>query len=77
MVNQLRKFSPRTSELNQPLRELLITKRAWLWGPEQEQAFSRVKEELLQPTTLVQTVHGLQLAHASCIMLQHIDLLPD
>ena len=41
------------SELTQPLQELLSTKRAWLWGPEQEQAFGRVKEELLQPTTLV------------------------
>ena len=37
----------------QPLQELLSTKQAWLWGPEQEQAFGRVKEELLQPTTLV------------------------
>ena len=53
MVNQLGKFSPRISELTQPLRELLSTKRAWLWGPEQEQAFDHVKEELLQPTTLV------------------------
>lgn len=46
MVNQLGKFSPRISELTQPLRELLSTKQAWLWGPEQEQAFDRVKEEL-------------------------------
>ena len=52
MVNQLGKFSPQISELTQPLRELLSTKRAWLWGPEQEQAFGRVKEELLKPTTL-------------------------
>ena len=52
MVNQLGKFSPRISELTQPLRELLSTKRAWLWGPEQEQSFCRIKEELPQPTVL-------------------------
>ena len=49
MVNQLGKFSPQISELTQPLRELLSTKRAWLWGPEQKQALGRVKEELLKP----------------------------
>ena len=36
----------------QPLRELLSTKRAWLWGPEQESAFNKIKEELVQPTVL-------------------------
>ena len=53
MVNQLGKFSPQISELTQPLRKLLSTKRAWLLGPEQEQAFGRVKEKLLKPSTLV------------------------
>ena len=53
MVNQLGKFSLQISELTQPLRELLSTKRAWLWGPDQEQSFNQVKEELSQPTTLV------------------------
>ena len=53
MVNQLGKFSSQISELTQPLRELLSTKRAWLWGPDQEQAFHRVKEDLSKPTTLV------------------------
>ena len=43
MVNQLWKFSPRISELTQPLRELLSTKQAWLLGPEQEQTFGRVR----------------------------------
>ena len=52
MVNQLGKFSPRIAELTQPLRELLSTKRAWLWGPEQDAAFSKVKDELVQPTVL-------------------------
>ena len=53
MVNQLGKFSPSISELTQPLRELLSTRREWLWGPEQDRAFSNVKEELSKPTTLV------------------------
>ena len=52
MVNQLGKFSPRISELTQPMRELLSHKRAWLWGPDQEEAFNKVKEEISQPTTL-------------------------
>lgn len=52
MVNQLGKFSPRISELTQPMRELLSNKRAWLWGPEQDEAFNKVKEELSLPTTL-------------------------
>ena len=53
MVNQLGKFSLEISELTQPLREMLSTKQAWLRGPELERAFGHIKEELLQPTTLV------------------------
>ena len=52
MVNQLGKFSPNIADLTQPLRELLSTKNAWLWGPEQEEAFARVKSELIRPTVL-------------------------
>uniref|UniRef100_A0A1X7TIF7 Reverse transcriptase domain-containing protein n=1 Tax=Amphimedon queenslandica TaxID=400682 RepID=A0A1X7TIF7_AMPQE len=32
MVNQLGKFTPHLLELAQPLRELLSTKNAWIWG---------------------------------------------
>ena len=32
MVNQLGKFSPHLAELSEPLRELLSSKRAWVWG---------------------------------------------
>ena len=53
MVNQLGKFSPRIANLTQPLRELLSTKREWMWGPGQEQAFKEIKEELSKPTILV------------------------
>ena len=52
LANQLETFSPRLAELSQPLRELLSTKRAWTWGPGQEQAFSQLKEELTRPTVL-------------------------
>ena len=52
MVNQLGKFSPRVSELTQPLRELLSSKRSWTWGSSQEEAFSQIKAELTKPTVL-------------------------
>ena len=52
MVNQMGKFSPNIAEIGKPLRELLSTKRAWLWGPEQERAFNELKTELTRPTVL-------------------------
>ena len=52
MANQLGNFSRNLAELTQPLRELLSKKRAWQWGPQQDQAFAKVKEELAKPTVL-------------------------
>ena len=52
MVNQLGKFSPRIAELSKPMRELLSSKRAWNWGPAQEEAFVKVEAELTAPTVL-------------------------
>ena len=52
MVNQLGKFSPRIADLAKPMRELLSTKRAWNWGPAQEEAFAKVKAELTAHTVL-------------------------
>ena len=52
MANQLGKFSPNLADLTQPLRELLSKNHMWLWGANQEQAFSQVKTELSKPTTL-------------------------
>ena len=52
MVNQLGKFFSHLADLSQPLRELLSPKNVWTWGPEQEQAFSNVKEELTHPIVL-------------------------
>ena len=52
MVNQLGKFTPRIVEISQPLRELLSSKRAWVWGPAQAGAFKEIKAELARPTML-------------------------
>ena len=52
MVNQLGKFTPRIVEISQPLRELLSSKRAWVWGPAQAGAFEEIKAKLARPTTL-------------------------
>ena len=46
MTNQLEKFSSNIAEMTKPLRELLNKQSAWLWGPTQEDAFHRIKDEL-------------------------------
>lgn len=44
-------------ESTQPLRELLSTKWAWLWGPEQEQAFCRINDSsAVQPLSWVENI---------------------
>ena len=52
MANQLGKFSCKLAEISQPLRVLLSKKNAWTWGEAQETAFTKLKEELSQPTVL-------------------------
>ena len=52
MVNQLGKFSMNLADFTQPLRQLLSKKATWIWGPPQEQALAKVKEELMKPTIL-------------------------
>ena len=63
MVNQLWKFTPNIAEMSQPLRELLSTKKAWLWGPQQERAFQQIKEELMKPTTMIIYNPGAELRY--------------
>lgn len=46
MVNQLSKFCPDLAEHTKPLRDLLSTKNAWLWGHSQEEAFQSLKGSL-------------------------------
>lgn len=45
-------FLPLIAEIGKPLRELLSTKRAWLWGSEQERALNELKQELTRLTVL-------------------------
>ena len=52
MVNQLSRFTTHVAQLSQALRELVSTKRSWVWGPAQQEAFTRVKEELTKPSVL-------------------------
>ena len=52
MVNQLSKFSRNIAELSKPLRELLSAKKAWLWTPTQDKAFTNLKKELTTPNIL-------------------------
>ena len=52
MVNQLGKFIAHLANLTQPLRGLLSKSTEWVWGPDQREAFTRVKEELATTTTL-------------------------
>ena len=52
MINQLGKFSLNLADITQPLRQLLSKTSTWYWGPDQEQAFVRIKGELSQPTVL-------------------------
>ena len=46
LVNQLGKFSSNIADLTKPLRELLSSNNAWIWGPSQTDAFNKVKDEL-------------------------------
>ena len=50
MANQLGKFTPTLATISKPLRELLSSKQVSSWGPPQEEAFNKIKEELTQPT---------------------------
>ena len=52
MDNQLGKFSSQIAELSKPMRELLSSKRAWNWGPAQEESIVKVKAELTAHTVL-------------------------
>ena len=49
MTNQHGKFTP---VISQPLRELLSSTKAWVWGSSQDEAFEKLKTELTQPTVL-------------------------
>ena len=52
MTNQVNKFTENNAEMTKPLRDLLKKDIAWIWGPDQERAFQRVKESLSSAPTL-------------------------
>lgn len=44
MVNQMGKFTPKLSEISQPLRALLVKGNQWVWDKAQQKAFNQIKE---------------------------------
>ena len=44
MVQYLSKFSPRTAEIAEPLRDLMKKHTPYAWGPEHNQAFNNIQE---------------------------------
>ena len=46
MINQLGKFLPNRAEITRPMTVLLSPKNSWIWGPDQNAAFNKVKGEL-------------------------------
>ena len=52
MVTQMNQFSPKIAELLQTLRELLSSKKAWMWGLPQQESFEKVKAEIATPQVL-------------------------
>ena len=43
MVNHVAKFAPNLAEISKPLRDLLKKDSEWIWGPDQEEAFKKLK----------------------------------
>ena len=52
MVNQMSMFSPNIAHLSQPLRELLSSKKAWVWTAVYIEAFVKLKDEISSPCVL-------------------------
>ncbi|XP_076037654.1 uncharacterized protein LOC143023062 [Oratosquilla oratoria] len=52
LVNQLAEFTPEISAAAQPLRPLMSPKRQFLWTPDHDEAFRRVKAALIDPPIL-------------------------
>ncbi len=52
MVNQMSKFAPRLSERTKPIRDLLSSKHVWIWQDPQDDAFRKVKLDLISSQVL-------------------------
>ena len=52
MINYLSKFSPRLTELAEPIKELVKEKVPFNWGPEQQESFAMLKKEIIRAPIL-------------------------
>ena len=52
MINYLSKFSPRLTELAEPIRELVKEKVPFNWGPEHQESFAMLKKEIIRAPVL-------------------------
>ena len=52
MINYLSKFSPRLTELAEPIRELVKEKVPFNWGPEHQESFAMLKKEIFRAPIL-------------------------
>ena len=52
MINYLSKFSPRLTELAEPIRELVKEKVPFNWGPEYEKSFAMLKKKIIKAPVL-------------------------
>ena len=47
MLNQLNEFSPHLAERTKPIRDLLLNKKQWYWGPNQDKPFPRIERIIM------------------------------
>ena len=52
MINYLSKFSPRLTELAEPIRELMKENIPFNWGPEHQESFTMLKKEIIRASVL-------------------------
>ena len=52
MTNYLSKFSPRLTELAEPIRQLVKDKVPFNWGPEHQKSFAMLKKEIIRAPIL-------------------------
>ena len=52
MINHLSKFSPRLTDLAEPIRKLMKEKVPFNWGPEHQESFTMLKNEIVRAPIL-------------------------